>query len=223
MKKQAFHAATITLGEGVVEWQAKNLEHMRYEYELKPDSVVYDVGSFEGEFSQKIFNLYGCTPVEFEATKNRAAWIFDGELEFGGDNNVRSAFTAAGAQKFGCVDLAKVIKVLDQDIDLLKINIEGGEYGLISHLIAEGAINRVKNLQVQFHLVSSFDSRFLYKIISRQLAESHEIAWRYAFCWESWKRKESTEDFVARKFREGIVPSEEAIRDLNEKYNSENN
>lgn len=36
-------------------------------------------------------------------------------------------------------------------VDLLKLNIEGAEYGVISRLSEAGMISSIKNIQVQFH------------------------------------------------------------------------
>lgn len=37
------------------------------------------------------------------------------------------------------------------DIGLMKINIEGGEYELLERMIELGIINKVKDIQIQFH------------------------------------------------------------------------
>ena len=73
--------------------------------------------------------------------------------------------------------------------DLVKLNIEGGEYGLLEHLIETGAIRKMCHLQVQFHLhVPGAKER--YRRIARQLRRTHKLQWRYPFVWESWKLRE---------------------------------
>ncbi|TNE68475.1 FkbM family methyltransferase [bacterium] len=49
------------------------------------------------------------------------------------------------------VDLAKFIKQLNSDIDLIKMDIEGVECKVINHLIDTGAIYRVKQMLVETH------------------------------------------------------------------------
>lgn len=183
--------ANIRLGEGVIEWQAKNLEPKRYDYDLKPGDIVLDIGAYKGEFGNRLKKLYPGIIVEsFEATDNNAAWIKDGEIEIGGAGNTASAFNKYNAKKFKCVDIKKYIA--GREIKLIKINIEGGEYALVTYMIAERLMFNVENLQVQFHELDTFDFKLLYATIDHNLKFTHEIDWRYPYCWESWKRKEST-------------------------------
>jgi hypothetical protein len=73
-------------------------------------------------------------------------------------------------------------------IDLLKVNIEGGEYELLEHLIATGDIRKVRKLQVQFH-------DFVPDAIPRRarilqgLAQTHAQHWNFHFVWEEWGLK----------------------------------
>ena len=39
------------------------------------------------------------------------------------------------------------------EIDLLKINIEGGEYDVIPRLLDTKMINKIKYIQIQFHML----------------------------------------------------------------------
>ena len=74
-------------------------------------------------------------------------------------------------------------------IDLIKINIEGGEYGLLDHLIETGRIKKMKNIQVQFHdFVPNAEQ--LMSDLHLRLAATHETTYAYKFFWENWKLKE---------------------------------
>jgi FkbM family methyltransferase len=46
----------------------------------------------------------------------------------------------------GCIDIAEYIEALDRPVDLLKIDVEGLEYTILGHLIASGAINKIKTI-----------------------------------------------------------------------------
>ena len=73
-------------------------------------------------------------------------------------------------------------------IDLMKINIEGGEYDLLEHLIDSGVIGAIADVQVQFHdFVPHAEKRM--EEIQRRLSETHELTWQYKFIWENWKLK----------------------------------
>lgn len=49
-------------------WQVQNLEHLRYEYDLKPDDVVIDLGAYRGEWANEIRARYGCQVLAVEPT-----------------------------------------------------------------------------------------------------------------------------------------------------------
>ncbi len=73
-------------------------------------------------------------------------------------------------------------------IELMKMNIEGGEYDLLPALIDAGVMARVEKLQVQFHL---FDEGFIPKrdAIREALSATHDCAWVYPFVWEEWRKR----------------------------------
>jgi hypothetical protein len=73
-------------------------------------------------------------------------------------------------------------------IDLMKINIEGGEYELLEHLIATNWIRHIRNLQVQFHdFIPNAEQRM--RRIQAGLAQTHSLTYQYVFVWENWRLK----------------------------------
>lgn len=72
--------------------------------------------------------------------------------------------------------------------DLIKLNIEGGEYAVLKKLIDSGLICKFKHIQVQFHL-NVPNARKKYKELVKQLRHTHTRQWCYPFVWESWQRK----------------------------------
>ena len=65
--------------------------------------------------------------------------------------------------KVKAVDISKNLKKY-KNIDLLKLNIEGAEYNVISRLIETQEINKVKYLLVQFHKEHDVDGSKFEKI-----------------------------------------------------------
>ena len=65
--------------------------------------------------------------------------------------------------KVKAVDISKEFKKY-KNIDLLKLNIEGAEYNVISRLIETQEINKVKYLLVQFHKEHDVDGSKFEKI-----------------------------------------------------------
>ena len=71
-------------------------------------------------------------------------------------------------------------------IDLMKINIEGGEYDLLDHLIDTGFVKNIRNIQVQFHdFVPDAVKRM--SSIHGKLMRPHETTYQYLFVWKKDK------------------------------------
>jgi hypothetical protein len=173
----------VSLGDQTI-WQEQKLEHLRYEYDLKPEDVVLDIGSYRREFADGITKKFGCKVKCFDALDGNAAWTHEGRILMGGLFYYTSAFDQENQKEFKCVDIAPYLK----DIALCKINIEGMEYALIEYMIAKGLIGEIKNIQVQFHLISGVDCEGLYTRLAEKLSKTHKITWRYPFVWENWER-----------------------------------
>lgn len=178
-------------------WQESNSEHLRYEYDLKPEDTVIDIGAYRGEWSSQIFSLYHCKLVLVEPGPwivgfpigeviNAAASTHDGKLKFGGAYYYSSSFED-GETVYNCFDVNKLLEKYDE-IALVKINIEGAEYDLLSHIINAGLINRIKNLQVQFHTIEDQPYKVWYEEVKNKLLQTHHPTWLYKFCWENWER-----------------------------------
>lgn len=180
-------------------WQSRNLEHLRYEYDLKPDDVVIDLGAYRGEWANEIRARYGCCVIAVEPTDaindypceyiKKAAWLFDGKLRFGGAFYYTSAFEDTTCE-YECFDVNSLLSRFDE-IALLKLNVEGAEYDLLDHVISESMHERVRNFQIQFHLIEGQDSLSRCGIIHEHLSRTHKAKWNYPFCWESWRRRDA--------------------------------
>lgn len=181
------------------EWQSQNLEHLRYEYDLSPTDIVIDIGAYVGEWATNIYRRYGCRVIviepgpwighrsEFADVINKAAWIYDGKLKFGGAYYYSSPFEDT-THEYECFDINQLLFQYPE-IALVKINIEGGEYKLLNHIMDAGLQKQIRNLQVQFHQIEGQDYERQYFEIAERLEETHSLTYFYPFCWESWMRK----------------------------------
>lgn len=190
-------------------FEAHGDETLRLDYDLSPDSVVLDIGGHEGDWSSAIWKRYGSRIWVFEpmpgssrALERRfASMPAITVLPFGLGAETKDAIFAdlgdcSSLYRTGGrdvqVSIRDVVDVLRDlgltHIDLVKINIEGGEYDLIERLIESGWIERCRDLQVQFHRCASDAENRREKIRSTLLA-SHEITYDFAFVWENWRRK----------------------------------
>ncbi|MHC5055899.1 MAG: FkbM family methyltransferase [Planctomycetota bacterium] len=192
-------------------WFRTDGDHtLRLDYPLDKDSVVLDVGGFKGDWAAGIRERYGCTIHVFEPVPCFAREIrerFDGDarvvvhevalanasgsmsMSVAGDE---SSFcqNGAGTVQVEVVRAADFIRENGMDrIDLMKLNIEGAEYDLLDHLIAEGLVGRIRDIQVQFHpFVPRAEARM--KSIQEKLGRTHEPTYQYRFVWENWSLKD---------------------------------
>ena len=182
---------------------------LRLEYPLTTSSVVWDVGGYEGQWASDIYARYRCKITVFEAMPDFAAAItarfaandditveaigigsHDHTILLSSDADSSSAFKRADRQ-LPC-EVRDVVGHLErsraQDIALMKVNIEGGEYDLLERLIDSGTIERIEHLQVQFHdFVPDAERRM--EEIKVALRRTHDLTYEFPFVWEGWERR----------------------------------
>lgn len=182
---------------------------LRYRYRIGPNDLVIDVGGYRGDFAAAIREKTGCSAMVFEPHPGFAAAL---RARFAADEKVQViAYGLAGRDAVMLLSDAddasstqatsgSVLEVPMRQaatsfaelgvgaVALMKVNIEGGEFDLLPHLIESGLIKRIDNLQVQFHdFVPDAASRR--ELIRRALLQTHDLEWDYPFVWESWKRR----------------------------------
>lgn len=172
--------------DSLKQWQEQDMEPLRYAYDLYPEDTVLDIGSYRREWGGEIVKRYGCKVEYFDALDNRAAWTHDGWLEFGGAYYYTTQFAEVTQYRYACVDIAPF---LQKEVALVKVNIEGSEYELLKHILDRGLMGNIIDLQVQFHLIEGQDCETMYKELASRLKQTHELSWRWPFCWESWQRR----------------------------------
>lgn len=199
------------LKERVVPWLKANGDRtLRLNYDLlNKDSLVFDIGGYVGDWSKNIFSKYACNIFIFEPVKsfsqdistrfknNNAIRVFN----FGLGNRNKSSYIslngdASSTLKDGRnkekIEIKNISEFITDNnistIDLMKINIEGGEYDLLESLIDNNLIKNIKNIQVQFHDFFPGDKERM-ENIQTALKETHSITYQYLFVWENWKLK----------------------------------
>ena len=181
---------------------------LRLNYNLGQESLVVDAGGFKGEWSEKIYNLYECNILVFEPMKKYFSLI---ENKFEGNTKVKvykkglsnfnsvmdiydsgdSSSVYLESEKSESVELIKFSEFCQKEgieyIDLIKINIEGGEYDLMDDIISSGLVEDIKNIQVQFHrfIEGCHEKR---QHIQNQLSKTHKLTYNFDFIWENWEK-----------------------------------
>jgi FkbM family methyltransferase len=172
---------------------------------LTPKSVVLDVGGYRGDYSAAVVTRYGCRVHIFEPVPEYVEVLrqrFDprspvrihpyglgatdrmAEFDLEGD----STGVAAMSGRRITVPLRAVDAVfaeLPVTVDLMAINIEGGEYELIPAMA--GLLPGVQRLFIQFHDVGAQTVAAL-DHCRRILGATHTQDWSYDMVWESWSR-----------------------------------
>ena len=184
---------------------------------LEPGETVMDVGGYNGEWARAIRDRYQARMHIFEPSPVALGDLelaFKGDSDvtlhpyglsdsdsdaqicvagMGSSTSPDSPANLMGGQgDTAPIRLRDVCQVLDelgaQDIGLLKVNIEGGEYPLFDRLIETGLLSRFRIIRVQFHEWVQ-NAEAMRKRIQKTLAETHDVEWDYPFVWESWIRK----------------------------------
>jgi len=182
---------------------------LRLDYDLNHDSIVFDVGGFEGQWASDMYSKYCCNIHIFEPVpiyynniakrfkKNSKIYVYNIGLA-GKTSTEKLALCEDGSSIYKVGNETVEIKLVKFDefmnnnkidkIDLLKVNIEGGEYELLDNIIQSGIVHKINNIQVQFHdFVQNSEQRM--QDIQNKLILTHELTYQYLFVWENWKLK----------------------------------
>jgi len=183
---------------------------LRLDYDLNSDSVVFDLGGYKGDFADAIYKKYDCYIYIFEPVKSyynsickrfrdfEKIKVFnfglsdkEGQLVINLSDDGSSIYKAGGGKE--TVNVKDIRSFLSSQnipqVDLMKINIEGGEFEVLPALINSGLINIFSDIQVQFHnfIKDAVQQR---RNIRSNLISTHYLTYDYWFIWENWKKKE---------------------------------
>ena len=210
--------------------------HHFHRADLGPDSVVVDVGAFRGLVAQEFVDLYGCTVHAFEPNPqfyeeleerfhdNPKVFTYDVGLG-GADAVLAMEQRGLGSTVYGSNDddsvptvevrIRDVATVLDElgydQIDYIKINIEGAEYDLLDRLIETGWIARTRYFLIQFHEWYGHPHRRRWKI-RRHLRTSHQEVWNYPWIYELWCATDRPHPEAPKYTKEEMVEIRAALR-----------
>lgn len=186
-----------------------SMETKRLEYPLDEKSIVFDIGGYMGTWSYNMYEKYTCRIYIFEPIK-----IFHDIIKqkFIDNSNIKVFNIALGSETKECdlyknadrtslhitTGIKEIIKMVSfsefiknnpvENIDVMKINIEGEEYKLLDNIIDNDLHLKISNIQIQFHNFIH-DSVSKRNKILKKLEVTHEITFNYDFVWENWRKK----------------------------------
>jgi len=186
-------------------------KHILHDADLKPDSLVVDVGAFNGSWAQHMVDRYDPIIYAFEPnTKSYDALMQKAQnnsklkpIPYGlGEEDEKVEFTINGLgssmyeERARHADLPREtveIRAIDRvwkelkmgQVDLMKINIEGAEFPLLEKMIEADLLRNVDCFMIQFHEwhPGAYGRR---KKIQKELSKTHRLLWDYHFVWEKW-------------------------------------
>ncbi|MNJ97621.1 hypothetical protein D3C87_153740 [compost metagenome] len=191
-------------------WFAVNGDQtLRLDYDLNETSVIFDLGGYKGDWSSDIFNKYACNiyifepyqpyfeEISFRFSNNQKIKYYnfglsksDDTLRLNVSDDRSSTFIEEGDSVQ--ITLKNVLTFLSENdinqVDLMKINIEGGEFDLLEALVNDPIIKSIKNIQVQFHDFVP-DAEIRMRSLQAKLQETHQTTYQFEFVWENWSLK----------------------------------
>lgn len=187
----------------------KGDQTLRLNYDLNENSIVFDLGGYKGDFANNIYEKYASTIYIFEPVKsfyisiknrfknNDKIKVFNFGLS-NQDCELSIHLNADGSSVFSdgtdkeIITLKDIIKFFEEEniiyVDLMKINIEGGEFEVLPTLIESRFIHNITNIQIQFHTFIT-GAKKKRKTIRQNLQKTHTLTYDYWFIWENWKLK----------------------------------
>lgn len=192
----------------VAKFKKDNSKHnLMLDYDLDENSLVFDVGGYKGQGASDLFSMYLPTIYIFEPRaeyaqaiekrfkKNNKIKVFNFGLSnkksedyiYFNDDGSTLFLKNKQKEKVKLESISDFIKNNNiKKIDLLKLNIEGGEYEVLDDLINSGLLNMITNLQIQFHNFFP-NARKKMLDIHKELFKSHHPVYQYEFVMESWQ------------------------------------
>jgi len=194
-----------------VRFTAGNGPEQLLAHDLDRDSLVLDVGGFVGDWTADIVERYGSRVLVFEPIPRYCEQI---GRRFEGSPNVivrecglshrsevlRMQDNFMGSSVFGpnpnvtvqMKDVAEVFEDIgDERVDLIKINIEGGEYALLERMIEKNLLVRCRKIMVQFHdrYHPRREAAARRASIVAEIEKTHAPVFQYPFVWEAWEAR----------------------------------
>jgi len=176
-------------------------------HNLNENSIVVEIGGFTGVWSTQIHNKFKCKVYAVEPIKE----FYDQMVsKFKEQSNIHLLNVGVGTEdKKGVIYLSddgsstnvennvpvevefrtlnRILEEWDIEIvDLLQMNIEGDEYTILEDMLKTGVVDRIKTLQVQFHLGIENDRERKETICEQLKARGFKIKYSYPFVWEAW-------------------------------------
>ena len=193
----------------VKQWYADGGDdRFRFDYDLDETSFVLDLGGYEGQWASDLYSRHRCRIAIFEpvarfARNIAARFRKNGDIAvfpcgLGASSRVETIYLhgassstekkQAQSEQIEIVDVRHWFEEHNiEAVQLMKINIEGGEYELLDRLVTTGLISRIDDIQVQFHNFTP-DAAARMEQLQHAMRSTHTPTYQYRFVWENWRK-----------------------------------
>jgi len=183
-------------------------EKLLLDYELDKNSIFFELGGYNGTYSQEIFDKFNPQMYIFEPSKEYYKVLLEkfdypnvNIYNFGLSNENKTAYlnydndathiSQTPSSNYEKVELKKLSDFISSKninfINLININIEGSEYEVLEDLINSGFVNIIDNIQIQYHKnIDSYKKKRTF--LNHELSKSHNRLWNYDYVWERWTK-----------------------------------
>ncbi len=183
-------------------------DRFRFDYDLDERSFVLDLGGYEGQWASDLYARYRCRIAIFEpvtrfAENIGARFRKNGDIAvfpcgLGATSRTETIYVhgasssvqkrQAESEQIQIVDVQQWFEEHKVEaVQLMKVNIEGGEYELLERLVASGLIGRIDDIQVQFHNFTP-NAAARMEQLQRAMRATHTPTYQYRFVWENWRK-----------------------------------
>lgn len=185
--------------------------HHLLNHNLTSKSVVFEIGGYTGVFAERLKNkfdseIYIFEPVQKFFKELEAKFDTDPKVHLFnhglsnvtkkekisllGDSSSTILNTTGSEEEILLLDIKEFMDAHKEItiIDLVNMNIEGGEYTLLPRMIELGLMSQINVLQVQFHnyFPEAIEDR---EEIINQLQQTHDHYFKLPFIWDQFKLK----------------------------------
>ena len=163
-------------------------------FHQRPKGLVIDCGGYLGKYTEAILSRFpDCRVILFEPIPEYAEVCRDKfrgknveviQKAVGKDGRIKIAKQGEGSTQFqdwGVMAEVESVSLVPfiKDVDILKLNCEGGEYEVLKDLDEHNLLKDIKEILVQFHKVGE-DIDFYRKLLSKTHRQG------YCFKWDLW-------------------------------------
>jgi FkbM family methyltransferase len=184
----------------------KGDEFLSLNYPLNKNSTVLIIGAFEGDYLSKLNKKFECKVLAFEPMKESFDILKSKFAEYGNislfnfglsdkteevyfSESEESSSLYTKDKKSQKVLLKSYSEFIDEEkielIDLIYMNIEGGEYDLLPSMLNHDLLKKTKHLQIQYHIIND-TSKIKRKLINSKISNTHKRIFNFPFIWERW-------------------------------------